>query len=131
MHSQLPLMTARFIVTGMSFDPHECTRHFGVEPTKVRTKGEPGIKKPVPQSSWSVDTKWERFDSTDAPLQLVLGKIWPKRKQIRDFVLKNKLKVEFLLNINGAGERNFVYEFSLRTISRMNYFHAPFSLDVY
>jgi len=133
MKPKLPLMTARFIVTAMKFDPHKCTKLFELEPTEVQTKGEikPKWKRPVQYSSWSMETKLARFDSTDAVLQLLLDVIWPKRKQIRNFSTKNKLEVQFLLDISGAGERNFLYDFSPRTIGQIRYFRAPLFLDVY
>jgi len=133
MRTKLPLMKALFIVTGMEFNPHKCTMYFEVEPTEVQTKGQfkPNWKRPVQHSSWSIETKWARFDNTDVPYQLLLDIIWPKRKQIRDFSTKNNLKLQFLLNINGAGERNFLYEFSARTIEQVKYFRSPIHLDVY
>jgi hypothetical protein len=134
MSSDVPLMTAGFIVTEMEFDPHVCTRHFGVEPTDVRTKGDirPGKRLPVPKSSWTLDTEWARFDSTDAVIQLLLRAIWPKRNRIRDFVKKRRLKITFVLNMKGGlGKRNFLYEFSPRTIEQIRYFRASLNLDVY
>jgi hypothetical protein len=87
---------------------------------------------PVPESAWSVDTIWSRFDSTDAPIQSLIDVIWSKRKQIRDFSEKHDLKITFILNIRGGlGKRNFLYEFSSRTIERIKYFRAPLYLDVY
>ena len=127
-------MVARFVVTGMKFSPHECTRHFGVQPTQVLNKGDviSGKRPPVPESSWSVDTKKSRFNSTEAPLQLILAAIWPKRKRIRGFATKRKLKITFLVNISGGlGKRNFLYEFSPRMLEQLKYFRAPLYLDVY
>jgi len=132
--ADLPLMTAGFIVTGMEFDPNECSRHFEVEATQVRTKGEiqPRSKCPAPHSSWSVTTKWARFDSTDAVLRLILDVIWPKRAQIRGFAVKNKLKITIVVNIRGGlGKRNFLYEFSPRMVTQIAYFRAELGLDVY
>jgi hypothetical protein len=126
-------MQALFVVTEMNFNPHECTRYFGVKPTEVLIEGEsrPGIRPPVPQSSWSVNTKWAKFDSTDAAFKPLLNEIWPKRKRVRVFVAKHKLKITFVLNIREGGNRNFLYEFSPRTLERMSYFKAPLYLDVY
>lgn len=116
MKPKLPLMKAKFIVTGMNFSPHKCTQYFELQPTTMETKGDirsgHGRRYVVWDSFWSVSTKWERFDNTNVPLQLLLDVIWPKREQIRDFSRKNKLRMKFLLNMNGAGERNFLYEFS-------------------
>jgi hypothetical protein len=134
MNPELPIMTARFVVSGMQFSPHDCTQQFGVEPTNVLTKGDtkPKWKGPVPQSSWGMETKKSRFNSTDAPLQLLLAMIWPRRERIRDFAKKKKLKVTFILNITGGlGKRNFLYEFSPRTLEQIAYFRAPLYLDVY
>ena len=130
---QLPSMQVMFVVTEMNFDPHECTRHFGFEPTEVLIKGEvrPGKRPSVPQTSWSVDTKWARFDNTDAALKPLLEIIWPHRKQVRDFVVKHKLKITFVLNMRDGSNRNFLYEFSPRTLERISYFEAPLCLDVY
>jgi hypothetical protein len=135
MKAKLPLMKALFIVTGMKFSPYKCTQYFDVEPSTVETKGDLRIKArkqyPVRNSLWSVHTKWARFDNTDVPLQLLLDVIWPKHKQIRDFSMKNKLEIQFLLNMNGAGERNFLYRFSPRTLEQIAYFRSPLHLDVY
>lgn len=121
------------MVTEMSFDPHECTRHFGVKPTHVLTKGEIRGKGPPARASfWSVQTKWSRFDSTDAPLKLLLDLIWSKRKRIRDYSVENKLELTFVVNIQeGLGKRNFVYEFSSSSICQISYFNVPLGLDVY
>jgi hypothetical protein len=129
----LPLMSAVFVVTGMDFNPNECTTHFDLEPSEVRIKGEsqPKTKRLAPQSSWSVVSKWQRMDSTDHALQLVTDKIWPKRKQIREFIKEKELRATFTLNITGAGKRNFMYEFSPQTLERLAYFRAPLYLDVY
>jgi hypothetical protein len=126
-------MQVMFVVTGMNFDPHEITRHFGFDPTEVLIKGQSRLgKRPrVPHSSWSVDTKWARFDSTDAALKPLLEIIWPHRKQVRDFVAKNKLQITFVLNMRDGGNRNFLYEFSPRTLKRISYFEAPLYLDAY
>ena len=133
MEPKLPLMSASFIVTDMKFSPHKCTKYFGIQPTSVTTKGEINLKskRPMPTSAWRIRTKWARFDSTDTPFQLLLELIWQKRRQIRGFSTKNSLTIQFLLNINGAGKRNFLYEFAPITIARVSYFKAQFRFDVY
>src|SRR6267142_1718722 len=115
----LPFMVANFVVTGMTFNPHECTAHFGVQPTKVLIKGDrlSGIKTPVPHSSWSIQPKKLQLDSTDVAVQHLLTCIWPHRKAIRSFAMAKGLRATFVLKITGGlGKRNFLYEFSPRTI---------------
>jgi len=127
-------MSASFIVTGMVFDPNECTLSFGVKPTKILVKGEfnPRANIFIPQSSWNLQSKKERLDSTDMALQPIIEEIWPKRKQIRDFARKNKLEITLTVNITGGlGKRNFLYEFLPVTLQRMAYFRAPLFIDVY
>lgn len=127
-------MRAAFVVAEMNFNPHECTSHFGLEPTTVRIKGEVGPRgrTPAPQSEWIVDIKNSRFDSTNLPLQHLLDVIWSKRKRIRDYIAENQLKICFVLEITGGlGKRNFLYEFSTHTLGRIAYFGAPLYLDVY
>lgn len=127
-------MFTAFVVTGMDFNPNECTEHFGLKPTQVLIEGEsrPGIKRLTPQSSWNIETKKVRLDSTDTAVQMLTAIIWPRRKQIRDFARKNKLNITFVLMMTGGlGKRNYLTEFSPRTIEQIRYFRAPLYMDVY
>jgi hypothetical protein len=133
MTTKLPAMSACFIVTCLDFDPHECTTYFGIAPTNLRVKGEigPRSKTPIRESTWSLSTKWERYDNTGQPFEILFNVFWPNHKQIRAFLLSRNAETQFLLNITGAGERNFMYEFSRTLVRRINYFRASLALDVY
>jgi Domain of unknown function (DUF4279) len=127
-------MKAWFVVVGMTFNPHKCTPHFGLEPSEVRIRGELQQRSnhPTPENSWSIGTKRATFDNTDAPLRLLLDLIWPKRKQIREFARKKELTILFQLHTIGAlGKRNFLLEFSAETIRKISYFGASLDLDMY
>jgi hypothetical protein len=132
MKQNLPLMSAWFVVTDMKFSPHECTDHFGIQPTKVSLKGDvqPGIGLVVPHSSWSIKTEKRRLDSTDKCLRLLLDTIWPKRKQIKDYAKRKALKITFILTLTGHDRANFLYEFTPETIAQLSYFQAPLHLDI-
>jgi len=145
MPEQLPYMEAKLTVTNITFDPHECTKAFGIQPTNVRVKGlayqspqNVGNSKSSPrkwhmcrESCWSLSTDWGQYDTTDSCLRLLVEKIWPCRKAIRKFALANKLDLSIILNINGAGERNFLYEISPLVIRAAFHFRASFLFDVY
>jgi uncharacterized protein DUF4279 len=133
MESPPPLMSVYFVVTGMRFDPHERTGHFGIEPTEVLIKGDVrlGKRPPVPKAEWVLKTKRQGFYTTDEPLQLLLNMIWPKRRRIMACVTRNKLKVTFVLWITGTTGRNLFYCVSADSIKRLGYFKAPLHMDVY
>ena len=145
MSDKLPYMEAFLTVTNMAFDPHECTKAFGVQPTSVEVKGLPfpysrivnkGQLRPRKQplceeSCWCLSTDWGQYDTTDSCLKLLIGKIWPSRRAIRKFALGNNLELSIKLNINGAGKRNFLYEISPFVVRAAFYFRAKFGFDVY
>jgi hypothetical protein len=134
MKTDLPVMWAQFIVTGMKFDPNECTRNFGVEPNAVMIKGQklPGKRYASPDSSWSVASKKRAMDSTDEALKCLIKMVWARRKHILAFCEENDLEVTFGLKITGGlGKRNFLYEFSPELMEQMSYFHARVFIDVY
>ena len=129
-----PLMEALFVVSGMDFDPHLCSSAFGLEPTSVRIKGDPTIKKgpPVSTSEWSIATKWSKCYSTDSALQSLLDRIWGRRVALRNSITTSKLSVTFLVYIRGGiGTRNVLYELSRPTIKRIAYFGGEIFFDVY
>jgi hypothetical protein len=127
-----PLMSAWFVVTGMKFHPNDCTAHFGVEPTEASREGEARLgKRPtVRYSSWRLKTKKTRLRHTDEALQLLLNLIWPKRRQIMNFVKENDLKITITLCLTGHSKRNFLYDFSPRTLTQLSFFKAPLTLDI-
>lgn len=145
MSDKLPYMEACLTVTNMSFDPHECTKVFGIQPTSVEVKGLPlpysrivnksqlyPPKQPLcKESCWCLSTDWDQYDTIDNCLRCLIGKIWPARKTIRKFALANKLEISIILNINGAGKRNFLYEISPFVVRAAFYFRADFRFDVY
>lgn len=125
-------MSAWFVVTGMKFNPHDCTSHFGLEPTDVLTKGDirPGKRPPVPHSSWSVKTKNIRSNNSDEALQLLLGVIWPRRRMIINYVKEHGLKITFVLCVTQSGDERPFYCLSSQTIDQIRYFNAPLHIDI-
>src|SRR5579862_3878911 len=128
-----PLISVWFVVTGMTDDPHNCTQHLGIEPTEVLTKGDgrPGKRPAVPHSSWSLKTRKEKLNSKDKALQILLNRIWLKRRQIKSHVKKRHLTITFVVCVTGSADENVLYHLSTETIRRIGYFSAPLYFDIY
>jgi hypothetical protein len=132
MNSNLPSMTAIFVLSGNKLDPYKCTRRLKIAPTKQRLKKEISLGSFPIQPYWSVSTTWAKFNSTDVVLQLLFSRVWSKREKIRQFAKESRLKTTIVLNIRGGiGGRNFLYEFFPRTLKQISYFEASLHLDVY
>ncbi len=126
------LMSTWFVVTGMKSDPHECTRHFGLDPTEVSIQGDArtGKRPPAPHSSWTIKTKNEQSQSADEALRKLLNIVWQKREQINSYVAKEGLHVTFVLCVTRTGTSEPFYGLSAETVRRIGYFNAAFHMDL-
>jgi hypothetical protein len=127
MNSKLPLISAHFVATGMTFSPHECSPKFRLRPTKVKIKGQ--IQHGIVLrflNQRGLFQKMKRYDSWDIPMAALMEIIWPKRHSITRFATQKKLKICFVLNLReGVGELNCLRKFSSPHLVPHRIFQSP------
>ena len=130
--SSAPRLKTYFCISGWDFDPAMVTSAIGLEPSKVwKQKHEHLLhRKDIANTCWSLGREKQRNYSVSEAVDEVLDLIWPKRAEIKKFVMNDSFDVGIDCSVTIWEDRP-VYELSAKVIKRLADLGCEFGLDIY
>lgn len=133
MKNSRPLISSHFSIHGETFDPQDCTRAIGIEPTYARRKGmkrRPGSLVALRTSVWTVSFSKVPSDSIDEEIARVIDILWPHQSKVLQFLSSTGLEAGFGNSVTIYEERP-LYCLSASTIQRIAAFGVDYGLDIF
>jgi hypothetical protein len=125
------LIEGVFSIAGRDFDPDECSREVGLEPTRVWRQRHVHLlhRTDLPNVAWELGVGPEPFDTLDDPVRLVLGKLGPSAERIVAYAARRQLKLTMtcLITIHAIPP---AYVLSPETMRQMVALNAEFTMDI-
>ena len=130
--SSAPKLKTYFCISGRDFDPAMVTSAIGLEPSEVwKQKHEHLLhRKDIPNTCWSLGREKQQNYSVSEAVDEVLDLIWPKRAEIKKFVMHDSFDVGIDCSVTIWDDRP-VYDLSAKVIKRLADLGCEFGLDIY
>ena len=130
--SSAPKLKTYFYISGWDFDPAMVTLAIGLEPSEVWKQKHKHLlhRKDIPNTCWSLGIGKQRNYSVSEAVDEVLDLIWPKRAEIKKFVMNDSVNVGIDCSVTIWEDRP-VYDLSAKVIKRLADLGCEFGLDIY
>lgn len=130
--SSAPELKTYLCICGWDFDPAMVTSAIGLEPSKVWKQKHKHLlsRKDIPNTCWTLGRGKQKKYSVSEAVDEVLDLIWPKRAEIKKFVMNDSFNVGIDCSVTIWEDRP-VYDLSEKVIKRMADLGCEFGLDIY
>lgn len=130
--SLAPELKTYFCISGWDFDPAMVTSAIGLEPSEVWKQKHAHLlhRKDIPNTCWSLGRGEQQNYSVSEAVDEVLDLIWPKRAEIKKFVMNDSFDVGIDCSVTIWEDRP-VYDLSAKVIKRLADLGCEFGLDIY
>lgn len=125
-----PQISAFFNVSGLDWDPQECTDATNLQATKVWNQPERLVSGGKRRSEWSVGFRRRDFDNVNDAIAEVLNLVWDRRTDLKEFADQRGYSLSVTCHVTIWKERP---EFSLsaEVIRRLAWFGCEFLMDIF
>ena len=127
-----PEITCSFTIRANDLDVDGSSRYLGLEPDTVWRQRHEGLKShpELPDTAWILESKSESLRSTSEVMGLLLGRIWPERETIREFLAEKGLRADFTCTVKIWEDRP-LYDLKPEILQKLAWFGLEYVLDIY
>lgn len=125
-------VSAFLVLSGDSFDPRDCSRAVGLEPTKIwqQRREDLARREELANTEWMVGFEKQPFDCLSEAVSAVLARVWEHREGIREYAEQHGLAICMVCNVT-IWENAPEYSLTSKVMQRLSELDADFLLDIF
>ena len=129
-HGDAAQLSAFMTISGFNWDPNDCTRTIGLEPSEIRRRPERMVRDGKRLIAWSIGFRRKEFDDTNDALSELMSMVWGHREEIKSFVRNQELEISFECNVTIWKNRP-LYCLGPEVLGKLAWFECEFVLDIF